>query len=200
MHEAAEAAGGGGMLAVLGDDRGAVEEVAGRLDLAIANCNAPSQVVLSGPAVALDEAASELKESGVRARRLAIQGAFHSPAMEPVVGPFRELLDDVDVREPRVPVLSGVTAQPFDDIRRRLAEAIAYPVRWLDVMRAMAARGARTFVEVGPGKVLTGLVRRTLEGGRGPCVAPSTGSEPPCPSGWWSTPRSPSGRGSARTG
>lgn len=164
MQEAAAAAGGGGMLAALGDERGAVDEVARRLGLTVANDNAPSQVVLSGESGALDAAASELKEHGVRTRRLAVRGAFHSPAMEPAVAPFREVLEEIEVKEPRVPVLSGVTAEPFDDIRLRLSQAIAHPVRWLDVMRAMAARGARRFVEVGPGKVLTGLVRRTLEG------------------------------------
>jgi [acyl-carrier-protein] S-malonyltransferase len=164
MQEAAEAAGDGGMLAALGDDRETVDEVARSLELTIANDNGPSQVVLSGPAAALDQAAAELKERGLRSRRLAVQGAFHSPAMESVVQPFRELLDDVEVRKPRVPVWSGVTAEPFDDVRQRLAQAIAYPVRWLDVMRAMAARGAARFVEAGPGNVLTGLVRRSLEG------------------------------------
>jgi [acyl-carrier-protein] S-malonyltransferase len=152
------------MLAALGDERDAVDEVARRLQLTVANDNAPSQLVLSGPASALDEAEAELKERGLRARRLAVRGAFHSPAMESVVKPFRELLDDVELREPRVPVWSGVTAEPFDDVRERLSQAIAYPVRWLDVMRAMAGRGARRFVEVGPGNVLTGLVRRSLEG------------------------------------
>jgi acyl transferase domain-containing protein len=164
MQEAADAAGDGGMLAALGDDRDAIDEVAQRLGLTLANDNGPSQVVLSGESGALDEAAVALKERGLRARRLAVRGAFHSPAMEPVVGPFRQLLDRIEVREPRVPVLSCVTAEPFDDIRLRLAQAIAHPVRWLDVMRAMGARGARRFIEVGPGKVLTGLVRRTLAG------------------------------------
>ncbi len=164
MQEAAAAAGGGGMLAALGDERGAVDEVARRLGLTVANDNAPSQVVLSGESGALDAAASDLKEEGIRTRRLAVRGAFHSPAMEPAVGPFREVLEEIEVEKPRVPVLSGVTAEPFDDIRLRLSQAISHPVRWRDVMRAMAARGARRFVEVGPGKVLTGLVRRTLEG------------------------------------
>jgi [acyl-carrier-protein] S-malonyltransferase len=164
MQEAAEAAGEGGMLAALGDDRDAIEDIARRRELTIANDNAPTQVVLSGPAAAIDEAAAELEERGLRALRLPLQGAFHSPAMRRAVQPFRELLDEVDVREPRVPVLSGVTAEPFDDVPERLAQAIAYPVRWLEVMRALTGRGARKFVEVGPGKVLTGLVRRSLEG------------------------------------
>jgi [acyl-carrier-protein] S-malonyltransferase len=164
MQEAAAAAGEGGMLAVLGNEREAVEEAARRRGLAVANDNSPSQVVLSGESGALAVAASELEERGLRTRRLAVRGAFHSPAMERVVGPFRELLEQVQVHEPRIPVLSGVTAEPFDDVRLRLAQAIAHPVRWLEVMRTMANRGARRFIEVGPGKVLVGLVRRTLEG------------------------------------
>src|SRR3954451_4569123 len=165
MQEAAEAAGEGGMLAALGDDRDAIDEIARRRrELTIANDNAPTQVVLSGPAADIDEAAAELEERGLSARRLPVQGAFHSPAMGRVVQPFRDLLEEVDVREPRVPVLSGFTADPFDDVRERLAQAIAYPVRWLDVMRALAGRGARKFVEVGAGKGPTGLVGRSLEG------------------------------------
>src|SRR3954447_13529702 len=124
MQEAAEAAGEGGMLAALGDDRDAIDEIARRRrELTIANDNAPTQVVLSGPVADIDDAETELKERGLRARRLTVQGAsrppvrgaFHSPAMERVVQPFRELLEDVEVREPRVTVLSGVTAEPFDD-------------------------------------------------------------------------------------
>lgn len=164
MQEAAEAAGEGGMLAAIGDGRDAVDQVARRHELTLANDNAPEQVVLSGPAGALDEAASELEERGLRTRRLAIRGAFHTPAMQRAVGPFRDFLDGIEIREPRLPVWSGVTAEPFDDVRERLAQAIAYPVRWLEVMRALAGRGAQRFVEVGPGRVLTGLVRRSLEG------------------------------------
>ena len=99
-----------------------------------------------------------------RTRLLAVRGAFHTPAMEPVMGPFRELLEQVEVRKPRIPVFSCVTAEPFDDVRLRLAQALAHPVRWLEVMRALAARGVGRFVEVGPGKVLTGLVRRSVDG------------------------------------
>jgi acyl transferase domain-containing protein len=164
MQEAADASGDGGMLAVLGEDRHVVDDVAARLDLTVANENGPTQVVLSGPAAALDEAVVGLRGRGLGTRLLAVRGAFHSPAMQPVVRPFRNFLERVEVRQPRVPVWSGVTAEPFDDVRERLAQAIAQPVRWLEVMRAMAGRGARSFVEVGPGKVLTGLVRRALEG------------------------------------
>jgi [acyl-carrier-protein] S-malonyltransferase len=164
MEEAGDAAGDGGMLAVLGDGREAAVEAAAGLGLTVANDNGPGQVVLSGEADGLEAAAAELKKVGLRSRRLSVQGAFHSPAMEPIVPAFRELLAEIEVRDPEVPVLSCVTAEPFDDVRERLAQSITNPVRWLDVMRYLHGRGVRRFVEVGPGKVLAGLVRRALEG------------------------------------
>ena len=163
MEEAAEAARPGGMLAVRASRR-QVEEPAARLGLTIANENSPEQIVLSGEDEALEAVAAELSEEGVRTRRLGVSGAFHSPAMGPSVPRFRAELDRVEVRRPRVPVISCVTAQPFDDPRRLLAEAICRPVRWLGVLRALREHGARRFVETGPGKVLTGLARRSLDG------------------------------------
>jgi [acyl-carrier-protein] S-malonyltransferase len=164
MQEAAEAAGDGGMLAVLGRDRRAVEEGAARHKLVLANDNAPTQIVLSGDVRALDAAARDFESRGLRVRRLPVTGAFHSAAMAPAVGPFRALLREIEVRSPRLPVFSCVTGEPFDDVRRLLAQAIAAPVRWTAVVRALHARGVRRFVETGPGRVLAGLVRRTLAG------------------------------------
>jgi [acyl-carrier-protein] S-malonyltransferase len=154
----------GGMLAVLGPDRQTVHEVGRRLGLTLANENATAQVVLSGPSARLDAAAAELGRRGLRVRRLPVGGAFHSPAMARAVPAFRTLLAEVEIRAPEVPVLSCVTAEPFDDVRARLAQAITEPVRWLQVVRALHARGVRRFVEAGPGQVLTGLVRRSLAG------------------------------------
>jgi malonyl CoA-acyl carrier protein transacylase len=159
-----DAAGDGAMVAVLGGCRAAVREAAARHGLTVANDNAPGQAVLSGPEGALDAAVAELDGLGLRARRLPVGGAFHSPAMEPAVAPFRELLEQVEVRAPAVPVLSCVTGEPFGDVRELLARALISPVRWVDVLCGLHARGARRFVETGPGRVLTGLVRRTLRG------------------------------------
>jgi [acyl-carrier-protein] S-malonyltransferase len=164
MQEAAEAAGDGGMLAVLGRDRRAVEEGAARHKLVLANDNAPTQIVLSGDVRALDAAARDFESRGLRVRRLPVAGAFHSAAMAPAVGPFRALLREIEVRSPRLPVFSCVTGEPFDDVRRLLAQAIAAPMRWTAVVRALHARGVRRFVETGPGRVLAGLVRGTLAG------------------------------------
>jgi [acyl-carrier-protein] S-malonyltransferase len=166
MQEAAEETGDGGMTAVRArdDNRELIAEVAAATNVAIANDNAPDQLVLSGALSALDAAEAQLKERGVRGKRLPVAGAFHSPLMEPAVEPFRALLAETEIAEPRVPVYSCVTAEPFDDIRERLVQAITHPVRWLDVMRALDARGVTNFVETGPGHVLTNLVRKSLAG------------------------------------
>jgi [acyl-carrier-protein] S-malonyltransferase len=163
MQEAAEETGDGGMLAVRARDRATVEQVAARTNLSIANDNAPDQLVLSGALAALDEAENLLREQRVRAKRLPVAGAFHSPLMEPAVEPFRRLAEHVEVRAPRVPVLSCVTAAPFQDVRGQLVQAITRPVRWTDVMNALHDLGATRYVETGPGRVLTNLVRKSLE-------------------------------------
>jgi [acyl-carrier-protein] S-malonyltransferase len=163
MQEAAEETGDGGMLAVRARDRATVEQVAGQAGLSIANDNAPDQLVLSGALAALDEAESLLREHRVRAKRLPVAGAFHSPLMEPAVEPFRRLTEHVEVRAPRVPVLSCVTAAPFQDVREQLVKAIVSPVRWTDVMSALQDLGATRCVETGPGRVLTNLVRKSLD-------------------------------------
>jgi [acyl-carrier-protein] S-malonyltransferase len=156
---------GGSMMAVrVRDDRAPVEEVAAQTGLTIANDNAPDQLVLSGALDALDEAEALLRERKVRAKRLPVGGAFHSPLMEPAVAPFREVVEQVAFREPRVPVFSCVSAAPFEDVSEQLVAALTNPVRWTAVMGALRDRGATHFVETGPGRVLTGLVRKSLDG------------------------------------
>jgi [acyl-carrier-protein] S-malonyltransferase len=163
MQEAAEETGDGGMLAVRARDRATVEQVAGEAGLSIANDNAPDQLVLSGALAALDQGEALLREQRVRAKRLPVAGAFHSPLMEPAVEPFRRLTEHVEVRAPRVPVLSCVTAAPFEDVREQLVQAIVSPVRWTGVMSALRELGATRCVETGPGRVLTNLVRKSLD-------------------------------------
>jgi len=163
MQRAGELAGDGGMLALLG--RGAAEradELARAHGLAVANDNSPQQVVLSGASEHLPAAAAAAEALGLRALRLPVTGAFHSPMMASARAQFAAALERVTLRQPRCTVLSAVTAEPFDDIRRRLAEALVSPVRWREVMLALHARGVQRFVEVGPGRVLSALVRRTL--------------------------------------
>ena len=164
MQEAAETTGDGGMTAVRArdDNRGAIAEVASEADVAIANDNAPDQIVLSGAVSALDRAEALLQERGIRGKRLPVAGAFHSPLMAPAVAPYRTAVEAIEIAEPRVPVYSCVTAEPFDDVRERLVDALTHPVRWLDVVRALDARGVTDFVETGPGRVLTKLVKKSL--------------------------------------
>jgi malonyl CoA-acyl carrier protein transacylase len=93
---------------------------------------------------------------------LDVTGAFHSPMMAAAVPEFEHALARVHFDTPRVPVVSAVNAEPFDDIPLRLAQALTHPVRWRETLLALQALGAERFVEVGPGRVLTGLAKRTL--------------------------------------
>lgn len=158
MHEAK----GGGMMAV-GAPLEQAAEFAGRFDLTVANDNSPEQVVLSGEETSIDAACERAKVEGLRAARLRVSGAFHSPAMEVAVPRLRDGLAEVEIAEPRIPVLACTSAAPFDDIRARLVDGLTSPVRWRETVLALRDRGAQRFVEVGPGRVLSGLVRKTLD-------------------------------------
>jgi malonyl CoA-acyl carrier protein transacylase len=163
MDAAAAAGPHGGMLAVGGDREQAIA-LAERAGLELANENSPSQFVLTGADDGIELARGEARALGIRAKRLAVAGAFHSAAMEPVVADFREHLDELEFRAPAAPVYSCVSAAPFDnDPRDLLAAALTRPVRWVEVMHGLHEAGARRFRDVGPGHVLAGLVRRTLD-------------------------------------
>jgi [acyl-carrier-protein] S-malonyltransferase len=163
MQEAGETAGEGGMVAVLGADAAErASELAEAYGLSVANDNSPQQVVLSGRRELLQGAADGARELGLRALILPVTGAFHSPLMASAVPRFAQALAAVEIRPARTTVISAVTAEPFDDVRARLVEALTGPVRWREVMFALQAAGAQRFIEVGPGKVLTGLAKRTL--------------------------------------
>ena len=143
MQEAAER-GDGGMLALIGDREPALE-LAAEHELTVANDNAPEQLVVAGPADALDAARRDARSAGLRALRLPVAGAFHSPEMEPAVAGFREALAEVEFREPRIPVVSCATAREFTSPRSELADAIVRPVRWRQTMRALRDRGVERF-------------------------------------------------------
>jgi malonyl CoA-acyl carrier protein transacylase len=150
------------MLAVLGASEQQAAQLASEHGLVVANDNAPGQAVLAGPTEQLRAASKQARAERIRAILLDVAGAFHSPAMAGAVAPFRAELDEVELREPAVPVISGSTAQPFGDVRAELAQAIVTPVRWRETMLALAQLGADTFVDFGPGEVLAKLVARNL--------------------------------------
>lgn len=164
-----EAAAGepGGMMALLGDGEDA-RAAAAAAEVVVANDNGPTQIVVAGPREKLDLAEREAKQRGVRVIPLAVRGAFHTPAMKSVRRPFRNALERVSIQTPGVPVFSSATAEPFparaDGIRDQLAAAIVNPVRWRETVNELHRLGVRTFVETGPGKALTGTVRRALSG------------------------------------
>jgi malonyl CoA-acyl carrier protein transacylase len=164
MDAAAADGPSGGMLAV-GGDREQATTLARRVGLELANENSPEQFVLTGPDAAIESALEEARHRGLRAKRLAVAGAFHSRAMEPAIDRFRNSLAEVEFQAPRAPVVSSVNAAPFGpDPGELLAAALTRPVRWVAVLERLRAEGVTRFCDVGPGRVLAGLVRRTLDG------------------------------------
>lgn len=158
----------GAMAAVLGADDDAIEAVCRDVSdgsdgvVQPANFNAPGQIVISGDVEAVEQAMDEMPG---RTIRLPVSGAFHSPLMEYAEEGLSEALNAVDLQPPQCPVYLNVTGEPTtdpDEIRKRLLEQLRAPVRWAQTLRRMHENGAERFVEVGAGKVLRGLVRRTL--------------------------------------
>jgi [acyl-carrier-protein] S-malonyltransferase len=159
-----------GMSAVLGLPADEVEAICREADVDLANLNAPDQVVISGPLAALEAAAALAKERGAkRVVPLQVSAAFHSRWMEPMARQFGRAIAETSIVAPQVPVVANVTARPVADpeeVRRLLEEQTYSSVRWVESVRYMEAQGVRTFVEVGPGRVLSGLVKRIAPGAR----------------------------------
>ncbi|WP_437486954.1 SDR family NAD(P)-dependent oxidoreductase [Sorangium sp. So ce1014] len=148
----------------------AIDEVRaiGLGDVVVANHNGPKQVVLSGSVAAIEAAEKRLSGMGIQARRLDVAAAFHSPLVAEASAPFREFLAGIAVQAPGAPVYSNAEVEPYpgdgDAVRDRLARQLAEPVRFVEEIERMYAAGVRTFVEVGPGSVLTNLVGDILSG------------------------------------
>ncbi len=161
----------GGMLAVLKLAPEQVEELASQAGEAWAvNYNSPAQTVVAGSAAALEALAPLVKQAGGRAMPLAVSGAFHSPYMQAASDGLRAYLETHPLHPAGVEIWANATGRPYpaDAVEQAnlLASQVAHPVRWTRTLQGMADRGIDTFVEVGPGKVLTGLVRRTLPDAR----------------------------------
>ncbi|NBC15925.1 MAG: ACP S-malonyltransferase [Bacteroidetes bacterium] len=162
----------GTMAAVLGMENDAVRDLCAEITaqngvlVQPANFNAPGQVVISGDVAAIDAFREVARDRGARrVLPLPVGGAFHSPLMADAVDGLGEALRALPIQPPRCPVYLNVTAEPTtdpDEIRASLLEQLTAPVQWAQALQQMQADGAERFVEVGAGKVLSGLVRRTL--------------------------------------
>ncbi|MDD2236666.1 MAG: ACP S-malonyltransferase [Kiritimatiellae bacterium] len=155
----------GGMLSLLGLTLEQAQAVAEESGLEVANINSPGQIVLSGPVDRIADAEAVAKERGAkRAIPLNVAGAFHSSLMAPAAEQLGPFLAEISFAAPRVPVVSNVTARPHannpDEIRRTMVRQVTGSVRWVETIDYFKAQGVVSYTECGPGKVLTGLVKR----------------------------------------
>lgn len=154
----------GAMLAVINLDRDTLEKIAAEAGVTLANINSPDQIVLSGTAEGIAKAEVLCKAAGAkRALPLPVAGAFHSPLMAPAAERLAVFLEGIHLNEPVMPVLSNVTGVPHVNvaaIRAGMIAQITGSVRWVESMQWLSAQGVTEVVECGPGKVLTGLMKR----------------------------------------
>ena len=154
----------GSMLAVIGLDRETVKDISVRSGTEISNINCPGQIVISGAAQALAEADKLARIKGARVLiPLKVSGAFHSPLMEPIIAEFREVVSNFKFHSPAIPVISNVTARPLadvDSIKEELVKQLRNCIQWQRSVEYMMHSGVTTFYEIGPGRVLSGLIRR----------------------------------------
>lgn len=154
------------MAAVLGLDDFTVEDICQRVsDVVVpANYNCPGQLVISGSLAGIDKAMELLKEAGAkRVLKLNVGGAFHSPLMESAKAELQEAIEKTVFREPICPVYQNIDAKPHTDpetIKNNLIEQLTGPVKWTQIILHMLEDGATSFIEVGPGNVLQGLVKK----------------------------------------
>lgn len=171
MQDAAEAS-QGGMVALIGADEDQATQVCEKAaegeTLVPANFNAPGQIVISGHATACDRAIPVAEELGLRATKLAVAGAFHSPLMAPAADRLSEALAKVEFAAPRCPVMSNVTGQPHEadaaSVRARLADQLTGAVRWAECCSHLNSAFGGEPHELAPGKTLAGLMRRIDRG------------------------------------
>jgi [acyl-carrier-protein] S-malonyltransferase len=163
----------GGMAAVIGMSEDALEAVCADASeshepVVIANYNSPGQLVISGATAAIERASALAKARGAkRALPLKVSAAFHSPLMRAAAEGLAPAIAEAAIADARVPVVSNVLASPLSDARQLHAELVAQvtsPVRWIASVQYMAAHGVDSFLEIGPGTVLTGLIKRIEPG------------------------------------
>ncbi len=162
----------GAMTAVMGLSRAEVEQAAGRAAargvVVVANHNSPQQLIITGETDAVAEAAEQAKAMGAKTIPLPVSGAWHSPLMEDAGRDFAARLKEIEFHSPASGIVLNVTAELESDpgrIRSTMASQITSPVRWAETIEKMLAEGVTDFVEVGPKKVLAGLVKKTVPAG-----------------------------------
>lgn len=163
----------GTMAALIGLDDRQVEDICKQVseetqkEVVAANYNCPGQLVISGYEEAVDKATERAKEQGCKlAKKLPVSGAFHSSLMQSAYEGLKQRLKHIKIEKPDCPVYSNYTARATSDpgkIRENILKQLLNPVRWTQTMENMYDDGAREFIEVGPGKVLQGLAKRTLD-------------------------------------
>lgn len=156
----------GAMAALLGLDEEAATALCYETGAQVCNLNAPGQIVIGGTLAAVETALDLARQRGARrAIRLNISGAFHTDLMAPAVKGLARALEGVALRDPHVPVLANGSACPLTSarqVRDELLYQLDHPVQWQRSVEHMAGAGVDTFIELGPGQVLTGLIRRTV--------------------------------------
>lgn len=168
MDEAVPA-GKGTMAAVLGMEASQLEEVTNEVTaeghpVQLANINCPGQIVISGTVEGVEKASALAKEKGAkRAIPLVVSGPFHSSLMKPAAEKLNDTLQTLQLKDASIPVVSNVVAQPItskEEIQQKLVEQLYSPVRWHESVETLIENGVDTFIEIGPGKVLAGLVKK----------------------------------------
>jgi len=158
----------GGMAAIIGLDEALIREICHLTEAQIANINSPGQIVISGSSEVLAKAVKLAEEKG--ARRivpLQVSGAFHSPMMQPASEGLSKVIQEIDFHEPIIPIIGNTTANPIttaDEVKTELLEQLCHCVKWQRSVEYMIDKGVSTFIEIGPGQVLTGLVKRINKG------------------------------------
>ncbi len=162
--ELMDSAAGGMMAALIGFDREQLEQqIQQTPDVVLANDNSPAQAVISGTPAAVEAVLSQVQSK--LAIPLKVSGAFHSPLMAPAAAEFQEVLESVPFKSAQVPVLSNTEPIPAVDaavLKQRLARQMTSTVRWREIQQRLADEGIERLVEIGPGNVLTGLIKRTI--------------------------------------
>jgi [acyl-carrier-protein] S-malonyltransferase len=163
MHEAGQMT-PGGMAAVIGLDEPALAKVCDETGTRIANINCPGQIVISGAEKNLTQAMDLAKARGApRVIRLQVSGAFHTPLMQPAVDGMAEVIATLSFNQPAIPIIGNTTAQPLataELVEEELLRQLCNCVQWQRSVEYMISDGVSTFIEIGPGKVLAGLVKR----------------------------------------